>query len=417
MSENKLMLKPEKVEKDKINVEFIYKSFVDNIESVHLYFQKFGSLAIGEDETIINEKEKFYKEFLSELTNDLEKLKEEKENDVIQDYDSEKIFRKFASKIGKKNKISPKNFEILSRSSFLMLNNYFEYLLTDLLTYYYNKFKNSLNEREFKLSLKELNEYETIEEVNKFLILKEVETILVEKTFDQLLTHFEEKLSISLERDLINWEKIIEFRERRHLIVHNSSIVNKKYISRTKNPFNLNIGEAVHIDNQYFINSLKEFKLAGQLLLFNCWGNWDKENIDKAIYEIMIQTFEDLKVKNYEIVTKTCKYSEKIEARNEQQEDIIFRVNINKAIALKKLKNTSELTKTLKKIQVGTASPIFKIAYQILNDNHNGLIDNFKKAIILDEVNIDFYLEWPIFDFVRENEELHLEILETFKNN
>ena len=40
MSENKLMLKPEKVEKDKINVEFIYKSFVDNIESVHLYFQK-----------------------------------------------------------------------------------------------------------------------------------------------------------------------------------------------------------------------------------------------------------------------------------------------------------------------------------------------------------------------------------------
>lgn len=417
MSENKLMLKPEKVEKDKINVEFIYKSFVDNIESVHLYFQKFGSLAIGEDETIINEKEKFYKEFLSELTADLEKLKEEKENDVIQDYDSEKIFRKFASKIGKKNKISPKNFEILSRSSFLMLNNYFEYLLTDLLTYYYNKFKNSLNEREFKLSLKELNEYETIEEVNKFLILKEVETILVEKTFDQLLTHFEEKLSISLERDLINWEKIIEFRERRHLIVHNSSIVNKKYISRTKNPFNLNVGETVHIDNQYFMNSLKEFKLAGQLLLFNCWGNWDKENIDKAIYEIMIQTFEDLKVKNYEIVTKTCKYSEKIEARNEQQEDIIFRVNINKAIALKKLKNTSELTKTLKKIQVGTASPIFKIAYQILNDNHNGLIDNFKKAIILDEVNIDFYLEWPIFDFVRENKELHLEILETFKKN
>ncbi len=417
MSENKPILHPKKNKKEKINVEFIYKSFVDNIESVHLYFKKFGSLAIGEDETIISEKEKFHKEFLSELTSDLEKLKEEKENDVIQDYDSEKIFRKFAGKINKKNKISPKNFEILSRSSFLMLNNYFEYLLTDLLTYYYNKFKSSLNEKEFKLSLKELNEYETIEEVNKFLILKEVETILVEKTFDQLLSHFEEKLTISLERDLINWDKIIEFRERRHLIVHNSSIVNKKYISRTKNPFNFKIGEIIHIDNTYFINALKEFKLAGQLLLFNCWGNWDKENIDSALYEIMIQTFEDLKVKNYETVIKTCKYSEKITARNEQQEDIIFRVNINKAIALKKLKNNAELSKTLKNIQVGTASPIFKIAFQILNDNHNGLIDNFKKAIILDEINIDYYLEWPIFDFVRDNEELHFELLETFKNN
>jgi hypothetical protein len=415
MSENKPMLLPEKVEKDKINVEFIYKSFIDNIESVSLYFEKFGSLAIGEDETIIVEKEKFYKDFVSEITATIEKLKEEKEDGVIQDYDSEKVFRKYASKIEKRNKISPKNFEILSRSSFLMLNNYFEYLLTDLLTYYYNKFKNSLNEKEFKLSLKELNEYETIEEVNKFLILKEVEAILVEKTFDQLLTHFEEKLTISLERDLINWDKIVEFRERRHLIVHNSSIVNKKYLSRTKNPFNLKIGETVHIDNNYFINALKEFKLAGQLVLYNCWGNWDKENIDKALYEIMIQTFENLKVKNYEMVIKTCKYSEKIKARNENQENLMFRVNINKAIALKKLNNNAELTKTLKTIQVGTASPIFKIAFQILNDNHVGLVDNFKKAIILDEVNVDYYLEWPIFDFVRETEKLHLEILETFR--
>lgn len=417
MSDNIPLLIPKEKEEVEINVKFIYKSFINNIESVNLYFKKFGTLAIGEDETIINKNNEFHKTFLSELTADLEKLKAEKGDDIIQEEDSEKIFRKFAGKMSKNNKISPKNFEILSRSSFLMLNNYFEYLLTDLLTYYYNKFKNSLNEKEFKLSLKELNEYENIEEVNKFLILKEVESILVEKTFDQLLTHFEEKLTISLERDLINWDKIIEFRERRHLIVHNSSIVNKKYITRTKNPFNLKIGEIVHIDNNYFINALKELKLAGQLLLFNCWGSWDKENIDSAIYEIMLQTFENLKVKNYETVIKTCKYSEKIKARNDHQEDIMFRVVINKAIALKKTNNNSELTKTLKGIQVGTATPIFKIAFQILNDNHVGLIDNFKKAIILDELNIDYYLEWPIFDFVRENEELHLEVLETFKQN
>ena len=109
MSENKPMLLPEKVEKDKINVEFIYKSFIDNIESVSLYFEKFGSLAIGEDETIIVEKEKFYKDFVSEITATIEKLKEEKEDGVIQDYDSEKVFRKYASKIEKRNKISPKN--------------------------------------------------------------------------------------------------------------------------------------------------------------------------------------------------------------------------------------------------------------------------------------------------------------------
>ena len=126
MSDNIPMLIPK--EEVEINVQFIYKSFIDNIESVNLYFKKFGTLAIGEDETIINKNNEFHKNFLSELTADLEKLKAEKENEIIQEEDSEKIFRKFAGKMSKNNKISPKNFEILSRSSFLMLNNYFEYL-------------------------------------------------------------------------------------------------------------------------------------------------------------------------------------------------------------------------------------------------------------------------------------------------
>ena len=75
----------------------------------------------------------------------------------------------------------------------------------------------------------------------------------------------------------------------------------------------------------------------------------------------------------------------------------------------------SELDKHLKEIRIGTVSPIFKIVYQILNDDYKNLADNFKKAIIVDDLKIDHYLEWPIFDFVRESEPLHKELLETFK--
>ena len=83
MSDNIPMLIPK--EEVEINVQFIYKSFIDNIESVNLYFKKFGTLAIGEDETIINKNNEFHKNFLSELTADLEKLKAEKENEIIQE--------------------------------------------------------------------------------------------------------------------------------------------------------------------------------------------------------------------------------------------------------------------------------------------------------------------------------------------
>jgi hypothetical protein len=407
--------KNEEIEKNIENVESIFNSFNENLSSVKIYFSKFGNLASGEDENIKESSDTFFKEVFADMKKNKERVvnpdTQEEEELIDKEY-----FKNLVKRFSKRPKLTPRNYEILSRSSFLMLNNYFEYLLTDLLSYYYNKFKDSLSEKEFKVTLKELNEFENIEEATKSLILKEVESILVEKTFNELLEHFEKPLSISLENELIQWNKIIEIRERRHLIVHNSSIINKKYISRTGNPYKLEIGETLHIQEDYFENSWNELKIAGQLLLFNCWGKWDKDNTNNAIYQIMIQTFEDLKDKNHDLVRRTCEYSNQIEAKNEDQEDYLFRIKINHAIALKKLNNQKALDKVIKTIKIGTATPIFKIAYKIINNDFKDLPKLFKKAIVMEELNIDFYLEWPIFDFIRiEESELHKELLKTFK--
>lgn len=407
--------KSKEEKKEKVyNVESIYDTYFENLNSVKLYFNKFGNLASGEDESIKEKSKEFFDQALSEIKEEMKRV--ENNDDTLSKQQVETYLNKFARKITKQPRISPRNYEILSRSSFLMLNNYFEYLIADLLSYYYNKFKNSLNEKEFKFTLKELNEYDSIEEATKDLIVKEVESLIIDKSFNELLDHFEEKLSISLEKTLIKWNEIIEIRERRHLIVHNSSVVNKKYISRTKNPFNYKIGDIVHIDKDYFLKSWSQFKLAGQLLIFNCWGNWDKDNIDNAIYQIMIQTFSDLNSKNYELVCKTCKYSEQIEPKNEDQEDYILRIKINNAISLKKQNKDTEVKQVLKKIKVGTATPIFKIAHNILSDKHDNLEELFSQAIIVDKLNLDSYLEWPIFDFVRGKDEINQILIKTFEN-
>ena len=88
-----------------------------------------------------------------------------------------------------------------------MLNNYFEYLLSDLLSYFYNKHQGSLNDKKFDFTLKEINEYETIEEAVKAFVTKEVETMIVEMTFEKLLEHFASKLKIySLRSELrLDW--------------------------------------------------------------------------------------------------------------------------------------------------------------------------------------------------------------------
>lgn len=336
----------------KQTVNSILDNFKKNLFGIEYYYDKFGSLAKGEDVDELKRNSEFVLSCLKEIGIDTKKSKTNKTKQSI----SKEMILQLATKIQKQPKISAKNYEILSRSSFLMLNNYFEYLLSDLLSYHYNKFQKSLNEKKFGIALKEINEFESIEEFTRSLITKEVESMMVELSFDELLEHFHKNLEIDNERQIIFWDKIRESRERRHLIVHNSSIVNKKYILRTNNPFNLKIGDVIHIDEEYFRNSCKEFLLAGLILSYNSWGKWDKEKSTEAIYEMMSDSFDLLKQNEYLIVSRFTNYCQKIEPRNEEQEDALLRIKFNRLISLKKLGSESELLKETKKMKLGTAS-------------------------------------------------------------
>jgi hypothetical protein len=391
---------------NKQSVKSILANFKKNLFGIDYYFDKFGNLALRADTDEVKKSIEFLKSCLKDVGHNPKNSKSKRGKLQI----SEDKLTEFIRKLKNQTKISTKNYEILSRSSFLMLNNYFEYLLSDLLSYHYNKFQKSLFEKKFNFTLKEINEYKSIEEVTNAFIIKEVESMMFEKTFDELLDHFQTKLEIDNEKEIINWDLIKECRERRHLIVHNSSKVNKKYISRTNNPFKYNIGDTVHVNTEYFLKSSKEFYLAGLLISYNCWGKWDKDNTDNAINEILIESFELLKQKEFVLVSLITNFAQKIEARYEEQEDILLRIKINRLISLKKLENKENFMKELKKVKTGTASPIFKLAIAILSDNHKNIIDLIKQAKSIGAIDIYKYKEWPIYSFLRDINEINLEI-------
>ena len=230
------------------------------------------------------------------------------------------------------------------------------------------------------------------------------------------MKHFDEFLKIELSKDIIDWTSIEEFRERRHLIVHNSAKVNKKYITRTKNPFNFKQGDLVHIDTEYFYKALMEFKLAGYLLIFSCWGKWDNDNSTEAITKLMNESFEALKQNKSNFALRLTMYLKHIEPRDEEQEDIILRTQFNKCIALQALNKKTELSKELKKIKVGTASPIFKLAHAILSGTElTQIIDLIKQSHALEELDLEKYSEWPIYSTLRKDKKTDLLIKQTIK--
>lgn len=403
MNENKEI---EEVEDSK-GIKSIFNTFKENLDSVKFYFEKFGEIAEHEDKGGLEIQKEHNQRFLDLIGIDIDKPIEEQEKREVP---IDQIFD-FLKEVKKAPTISLRNFEILSTSSFLILNNYFEYLISDLLTYYYIHFKNFLISKEFKISLKEMNEYDSIQELEEFLILKEVETMLIEMSFDSLLKHFEQKLKVKLSDKIVEWNIINECRERRHLIVHNSSIVNKKYITRTDNPFDLKIGDKVHISKDYFEKAYNEFKLAGSLLLFDCWGKWEKETSTKAIGYMIDESFESLLHKKYDSCLKLTKYIDQIEPRDEEQENLLLRSKFNKCISLFNLNKKKELTNELGKIKVGTAEPIFKLAHSILSEKPDNIIlELIQQTYKLEDIDLETYQEWPLFDSVRNKESLDSQV-------
>lgn len=400
-----IVVKKEEIIGD-ISIDSILKTFKNNLHSVSFFFERFRGDASDIDENALKSTYEYVKNAFKKIS-----------DEDIQNNDYSRLME-LSKTLKKAPKISVQNYEILSSSSFLMLNNYFEYLLADLLTYYYNKYKSSLSSKEFKISLREIGEYESIEELENNLIMKEVETMLIDLSFDGLKNHFKTKFNLKLNEDIVNWDLINECRERRHLIVHNACVVNKKYISRTNNPDNKKIGDKISITEDYFQLVYNEIKLAGLLLSYECWGSWDNEKSTNAINDMLNVCYDYLINNNTQDSKKISTYIiNSIKPRNDDEENLLMRARFNYCIALKKLNDTKELNKSLSNIKIGTFSPLFKLAHSILADKDDSIIFNLiEKSYKLEEIDLDSYLEWPLFDFIREKDELNDKIVKFLSN-
>src|SRR5690606_15845205 len=80
------------------------------------------------------------------------------------------------------------------------------------------------------------------------------------------------------------------------------------------------------------------------------------------------------------------------------------------------LEKKIELNKELKKIKVGTASPIFKLGHAILSGSElTNIIDLIKQSFALEEIDIEKYSEWPIYNALRNDTNADKLIRKTLK--
>ncbi|MCX5991922.1 MAG: hypothetical protein NTZ04_06300 [Chloroflexi bacterium] len=308
--------------------------------------------------------------------------------------------------------------DLLYKSSLVMLLSYFDFLVSDLIHCYYQSYPESLSdsEKDLCLRLDELRLCSDLTEAMNCVVNKEVDKVLRDNLETQK-KYLKQRLGIELQEDIVNWHRINEAIERRNLIVHNNSKINRFYLKNAdisiapEKPKDLREGKQIGVTEDYFSGVFNEIYLAGVVLLQSCWRHWRKDDIRSADGTLLADCYDALCKQQWNAAERICLFG-----KQQKISDGAVRLglDVNYCQSLKWQNRTSELQKQLATYDMSTLSPMYKLALCALESDRDGFYANLPNAIIVDEMEEDYFAQWPLFRELREDPDYEQRVKSAF---
>jgi hypothetical protein len=147
--------KKTKKEKEQLDFSKIHGSFTTNTESLEAFVNNVAPIAEKHDKATREKLNKFTKGIFKIFGLPKGKIDKRKRKQVVEgvtEDQAEKIIQLTADL----PRLAAPQAGLLYRSSFVMLVSYFDFLLSDLIHYFYRKYPESLSGRDLPLTLSEL---------------------------------------------------------------------------------------------------------------------------------------------------------------------------------------------------------------------------------------------------------------------
>ena len=298
-----------KVKKKEKQLDFrkIHSSFTTNIESLEAFVNNVAPIAEKHDKAIDKVTRgklvKFAKGIRKIFGVKKGKIDKRKRKQLIEGMTEDQVSQ-IIQLVTDLPRLTLPQAELLYRSSFVMLVSYFDFLLSDLIHYFYRKYPESLSEKELPLTLSELKLLGGVDEAIDSVINKQADSVLYKSLGEQKL-YLKNTLKIDTKDSIINWNKLVEAMERRHIVVHNDCKINKRYLTsvdlsqipeKTKD---LKEGRQVRITESYFRSVFEEICVSGLVLLQCCWRKWEKDDTSDADSRLNLDIYDALLKENW----------------------------------------------------------------------------------------------------------------------
>lgn len=201
-----------------------------------------------------NRVKKSFVDFVS--TNNIEVIEKKEDSTTFKiEYEFYHEFNKLYSRV----ESTALSCKIVPRSFIVSLVSQFDAFFGRVMRTIFSIKPEILNLSEKNLTYSQLVKFSSLDEVKELIIEKEVETVL-RKSHSEQFDWLENKLDMSLRKDLSIWPKFIELTERRNLFVHCNGIISSQYISvcsehKVEHHTECKIGDSLSVTPEYFYDA------------------------------------------------------------------------------------------------------------------------------------------------------------------
>lgn len=302
---------------------------------------------------------------------------------------------------------------LLLKSSFMMVIASFDYLLSDLLHCFYEKYPKSLND-EMLLSLGELRKCADVNEAIHALMEKKIEAVLF-NPFIKQKTFFQKDLKINTAERIVDWDLVNEACQRRNLLVHNDGIVNRRYLNNivaSRGAKKVKEGDHLSVNKEYFDKVYYEILTGGIVLAQNCWRKWFKNDLLHADSTLVELLDKEVVQREYAVAEKLCLFCREVKTGTEESRhdmDILF------CETLKRLGRESEFEKEIRELEKKALSDRQLAALAAVKGDRKAFYENVKKAADRGELHRSDFVHAAVYEGMEMDGNFSRKLDEIFK--
>lgn len=302
-----------------------------------------------------------------------------------------------------------KLLSLTARSFFIGIFSEYDKFIGNLLEVIYQKKPELYRGIKKEVSLTDLLDYSSIDDIKHEMLEQEIDAFRRGSYIEQF-SEIEKKFEINLKK-FDDWQKFIEFAQRRNIMTHNGGCVSKQYLYVCekeglifdKRP---EIGDELDLKPDYMFDSIRTISKIGLMLGHTLWRKIFPTEIELADESLNNTIYNLLVHQRWKAAAELGVFSLS-PVMVKESKDITKRIRvINTSIGYKFSNNKQEAIKLLDTIDWSASIREFKLAGCILREEYKNasklMLEIGKKGELIHEL---VYYEWPLFkDFIGTND-------------